>query len=422
MENNLNKFSLTWNDFNSRVSRSLKSFRHNQELCDVTLVTEDEVLISAHKVIISACSDFFRELFKKVNHSSPLLYLSEINSKHLNYILDYVYNGEVKLLEDDVEMFIKSAEKLKIHGLRVNAVESSQSEENVKSKVGHVVSVETLTECVNVATKLENTVSKDDSNVDNEHKTTEDEVEVDVEMKKLLAEINDLTTIREDAETSADGTEENETADKRIKVSSREEYKEIAESLVHVMEDGLHSCKKCGYGTSVKARMMTHIEKHVEGLQYQCDICQKNYRSKNSLKVHKSLSHLQSIPRSDTEDVTGNMKTVDVNLENINFTEDKEEVEVTKTKDKAQKIKVSSIEEAQEKMETLIKGSGNNSQCALCDYTSNRSAVKRHIEIHFEGLVFQCEFCEQSFKTRNSLKVHKYMRHTEEMQMKREQK
>ena len=134
MQNNLNKFSLTWNDFNSTVSRSLKSFRQNQELCDVTLVTEDEVLISAHKVIISACSDFFRELFKKVNHSSPLLYLSEINSKHLNYILDYVYNGEVKLLEDDVEMFIKSAEKLKIHGLQVNAVKSSQSEEKMRSQ------------------------------------------------------------------------------------------------------------------------------------------------------------------------------------------------------------------------------------------------------------------------------------------------
>ena len=48
--------------------------------------------------------------------------------------------------------------------------------------------------------------------------------------------------------------------------------------------------------------------------------------------------------------------------------------------------------------------------------------MQHEIEIHFEGLVFQCEFCEQSFKTRNSLKDHKYMRHTEEMQMKREQK
>ena len=128
------QFCLTKDDFRSSVSDTFKSLRENQELCDVTLVADDQIFISAHKVIISAFSNFFRELFKKVNHPNPLLYLNGIDSKYLNYILDYVYNGEVKLIEDDIEIFLKCARKLKIIGIFDTDIPKNEELDNNESQ------------------------------------------------------------------------------------------------------------------------------------------------------------------------------------------------------------------------------------------------------------------------------------------------
>ena len=74
------KFSLKWNDFQTTVSSSFKTFRQEEDFCDVTLVSDDEVQMSAHKLILSACSSFFKSILKKNPHSSPLLYLSGVDS------------------------------------------------------------------------------------------------------------------------------------------------------------------------------------------------------------------------------------------------------------------------------------------------------------------------------------------------------
>ena len=68
------KFCLRWNDFESHISGSLKDIRDARDFFDVTLVCEEEQL-QAHKVIISACSPFFRNILQRNPHQHPLVYL-----------------------------------------------------------------------------------------------------------------------------------------------------------------------------------------------------------------------------------------------------------------------------------------------------------------------------------------------------------
>ena len=42
------KFCLKWNDFQSTVSQSFRSLRQEEDFYDVTLVSEDELQLSAH--------------------------------------------------------------------------------------------------------------------------------------------------------------------------------------------------------------------------------------------------------------------------------------------------------------------------------------------------------------------------------------
>eukprot|EP00092_Neocalanus_flemingeri_P024679 GFUD01026768.1.p1 GENE.GFUD01026768.1~~GFUD01026768.1.p1 ORF type:complete len:298 (-),score=76.25 GFUD01026768.1:57-950(-) len=46
-------------------------------------------------------------------------------------------------------------------------------------------------------------------------------------------------------------------------------------------------------------------------------------------------------------------------------------------------------------------------QCFECNkYAKTKQVLKKHIEIHLEGLSFACKYCDKVCKTRNSLNVH----------------
>ena len=87
--NSNDKYCLAWNDFQRTVSKSFGILRNEDDLCDVTLVSDDLVFVSAHKVVLSASSQFFKSLIKNVkSNPNPLLYLGGVTSKNLNYCLD----------------------------------------------------------------------------------------------------------------------------------------------------------------------------------------------------------------------------------------------------------------------------------------------------------------------------------------------
>ena len=74
--------SLRWNDFEANVSRSFAGIRDHSQFFDCTLTTDDDEAYSdnlrAHKVILSACSEFFRNILTKESmsaHPNPLIYL-----------------------------------------------------------------------------------------------------------------------------------------------------------------------------------------------------------------------------------------------------------------------------------------------------------------------------------------------------------
>ena len=54
------KFCLRWNDFESNISVAFRELRDEKDFFDITLAVEDSHQVQAHKVILSACSPFFR--------------------------------------------------------------------------------------------------------------------------------------------------------------------------------------------------------------------------------------------------------------------------------------------------------------------------------------------------------------------------
>lgn len=86
------KFCLKWNDFESNISVAFRDLRDEKDFFDVTLACEDEQL-PAHKVILSACSPFFKGILRKNQHPHPLLYLKGIKLKEMQSVLNFMYHG-----------------------------------------------------------------------------------------------------------------------------------------------------------------------------------------------------------------------------------------------------------------------------------------------------------------------------------------
>jgi len=113
------KFCLKWNEFESNVSTAFRELRDDKDFFDVTLACEGNQL-EAHKVILSACSPFFRSVLKRNPHSHPLLYLKGIKYENVLSVLNFMYHGEVNIAQDELNSFLAVAEDLQVKGLTQN--------------------------------------------------------------------------------------------------------------------------------------------------------------------------------------------------------------------------------------------------------------------------------------------------------------
>jgi len=114
------KFCLKWNDFESNISVAFRDIRDEKDFFDVTLACDDDQ-IQAHKVILSACSPFFRNVLKRNPHQHPLLYLKGVKYTDLQSVLNFMYHGEVNVAQDELNSFLAVAEELRVKGLTQNS-------------------------------------------------------------------------------------------------------------------------------------------------------------------------------------------------------------------------------------------------------------------------------------------------------------
>merc|ERR1712126_504784 len=240
------KFCLRWNDFERNVSQSFTKLRKESNLFDVTLVSDDQKQVTAHKLVLSACSDFFKNIFNSNTHSHPLIYLDGVGASELNLVLDYIYQGEVQIYQEKLDRFLEIAKKLKLDGLL--ATDDGPQED--------------------FAEKIEPELSQD-------YQTEEAHVEPPKvqKQKTLIIKERALKVLSESFEASAS------------EVDSK------FQELVVQEEDKNYRCTVCEKRMSHKTNMKKHLETHMTGLSYDCQHCGKTFRSSNSRNNHLTVYH-----------------------------------------------------------------------------------------------------------------------------------
>ena len=226
----MEKFSLKWNDFQTTVTNSFKLLKQEKEFFDVTLVSDDQKQIKSHKVVLSACSGFFKSILENNAHSFPMIYLSGIDSTNLKLIMDYIYDGEVQVYQEQLDSFLTVAQKLMIAGL--------------------------------LKDKSEN--------------------DLEIQLKDEFA-VSEPQTKHNNSQL-----EELDTSNMKIAIPNHDQNeinKTIQENLIK--ENGNYKCHVCGKKSKLLGDIKRHIETHIDGLCYECSSCSKIFKTSDSLRSHK---------------------------------------------------------------------------------------------------------------------------------------
>ena len=84
------KFSLILKNVNAPLAFSLSDLLTENILSDLTLVSDDQIQLQAHKFVLSACSPVLKNLLLDNPHSHPLIYLRGVKQEEFQSILHFI--------------------------------------------------------------------------------------------------------------------------------------------------------------------------------------------------------------------------------------------------------------------------------------------------------------------------------------------
>jgi len=319
------KFCLRWNDFESNISVAFREIREEKDFFDCTLSVGDRQ-IQAHKLILSACSPFFRGVLRNNPHAHPLLYLKGVAFSDLAAVLNFMYHGEVNVAQEELNSFLAVAEDLKVKGLtqsnnskstppppsappsrppaaprprspprhsspapikrpRPSPQQQSYPDDDIQ-EVEPVVKTEPITPMT------------DPAPLPHSYNTPGQE--------SALAHMEEGAAYTEDGydyggyEDEAYGdTSMVDTGGEQNKGSSSHDASVTA--LVVVIDSHSFACASCGKAASKRSDLIKHIiSKHVDSPPATCQFCNKQYKHQPSLQVHISQNHRDELKRLRT--------------------------------------------------------------------------------------------------------------------------
>ncbi|XP_064091890.1 protein bric-a-brac 2-like isoform X1 [Macrobrachium nipponense] len=119
--------ALKWNNHQSIFYHIICGLRTKSNYTDVTLACEGK-FYPVHKLVLSTCSEYFSEIFTRTPCKNPVVVLKDIQCKDLEFLLDYMYIGEVNVRQNELSSLLKAAECLKVKGLAVREDDTSQAD------------------------------------------------------------------------------------------------------------------------------------------------------------------------------------------------------------------------------------------------------------------------------------------------------
>jgi len=261
------KLCLKWNEFQENVNSAFGSLRNDTNLSDVTLACEDGQQVEAHKIILAASSPFFQKLLTKNKHPHPLIYMRGSKSEDLVAILDFLYYGEAKVYQENIDSFLAIAEEINLKGLTGND-KSDEMEETDATSGGRPMTTKKNKNAQKVVQPKAEKINSYDNQIALDEYKTETALLVPnfAVFNVTIGDINKL-----DEQVNSMMTKSQITRDRK----GRKAY----------------ICNICGKEDQ-NINIKDHIEvNHLEGVTLPCKYCGKTFMTRHTLRHHTKTHH-----------------------------------------------------------------------------------------------------------------------------------
>ena len=369
---------LSWNDFASKAPNTIKQLWADQDFTDVTLATEDNQQIKVHKVILSFCSPFFRNILIKNTHQNPLIYLKGVKYNELQMLLRFIYLGECHVAHEELQDFLTTGVDLQVSGFM-----ESLDRENIK----HQEDIKENKNCISQDT-LEQTsdTSSISDNLDEPNKVCPRNIRnQQQENKNNVTGKFDCRTCEKSFNTADGRLLHDKAVHKDIRYecdlcdykATQQFYLKQHQQSKH--EDVLFNCDRCEYTATRQDSLRKHQQSQHEGVRFSCDQCNFKATQQSHLKYHRQSKH-----------------------EGVKYSCDQCEFKAAG--------QGSLRKHQQSKHEGVVYS------CNQCDFNATQqSNLKTHQQSIHEGVTYNCNQCaykatRQSHLSRHRQSKHKYFK------------
>jgi len=293
----MDTFCVGLDEFDTNIRKIWQNLQKEEEFCDMTLACEGKV-IKTHKVIISAISPILRNILRNNSITNPCIYLRGVKFKELENLLNFVYQGEVCIEEEDINSFLEVGKELQIKGMaavqkldsKSSPMDPLENRENIET-VKIVFSDETAENIMKIET--EDTIIEPHTRCGQKRVSTVEGpsgIKYNINpVKKVKSEITSNIVLKENSEKSINTAETEFRCEICNKVYTKLGALNIHKASVH--EGITYPCERCGKAYSQAVNLKRHIMSVHENSQFPCELCGKTYNDISAVRLHIKTKH-----------------------------------------------------------------------------------------------------------------------------------
>jgi len=312
-------FRLKWNDHHSVFFSSAEQLCHGDHLTDVTLSCGTKEF-SAHKLVLSICSAYFNQLFaprpegqqgrqrsRRPADSAAIVYLKDVDSKHMELLLNYMYRGEINVEEKELMGLLATAKGLQIKGLTESDTEEDENETqtNINANNSGRSNSASAHSTKRPAASRPSTSSQQPTSkrIKEEHTpkheslpeqdqsevVDEDEANNDHEFPNQGAQfvdVEDPAELIDQSDYSLDGNQSGEAM-----VYEGDPENPGVSCLLYKQPSGHFQCEVCMKSFPYISLLKKHSVVHSKGKRYGCQFCGSRFSRIDNLKGHIKVIH-----------------------------------------------------------------------------------------------------------------------------------
>ena len=412
-------------DFSKHTSDSFAKLLGNEDLSDITLVSDDLLHVKAHKVVLSLSSPFFKQLIQANPHFQSVLYISGFNHQMLKHLVNLMYLGKVEEEIDDISVFMEMIKQFRIleHLFGESDSEIVQKQENFETTQHSIKELNDLS----LDTTEVQSFKEDTEHLEAPGNNEDGTLSFDVSTNNYL-DPKPLSTKRllKLEELSCDTCKHVAKTCERLKIHKRkheilhpcrfcsftaEVYKILRKhiddehpNLKFKKKPAKLSCDHCGFIAIRSKRLKTHVQQmHMD--KYPCEQCGTAFLTTEKMEIHIGKKHEIKREIIKCEECVFQTKFQSA-LRNNHREKHTDHVYVCDQCDYKTKAQYRIT------VHKKAKHEGKRFYCDRCDYSAPyREGLSRHVNIKHEGKTYQCDWCGYKATTNGNLKIHTEAKH-----------